>query len=63
MSGTEIKTRLLALAASMRELSADLNAAGTEADRRPQGWLEAHQLIQAAHMLEVMASQLERGHG
>lgn len=60
---SDIKPRMLALAEQMRALAADLDAAGTEADRRPQGWLEAHQLIQAAHMLEVIASQLDRGHG
>ena len=62
MSGTDLKPRMLALAASMRELAADLDAAGTEADRKPDGWREAHRLIQAANVLAAVAAQLERGH-
>ena len=48
----------------MRKLALDLNDLGTDIDREPDGWRDAHLLIQGATMLAALAKRLDgRGAG
>jgi hypothetical protein len=43
----------------MRKLALDLNDLGTDIDREPDGWRDAHLVIQGALMLAALAKRLD----
>jgi hypothetical protein len=43
----------------MRKLALDLNDLGTDIDQEPDGWRDAHLLIQGATMLAALAQRLD----
>ena len=55
----DIKTRMRSVAEQMRELSVELDAHGTAADARPQGYADAYRCIAHARELAGAARMLE----